>query len=49
MCGYALIYIDSRLKQTLIDPSLVDLYETHLQFTQISNNNPKTKQKIIKI
>jgi hypothetical protein len=27
----------------------VNLYEAHLQFTQISNNNPKTKKKIIKI
>jgi hypothetical protein len=26
----------------------VDLYEAHLQLTQISNNNPKTKKKIIK-
>jgi hypothetical protein len=23
----------------------VDLYEAHLQLTQISNNNPKTKKK----
>jgi hypothetical protein len=27
----------------------VDLYDAHLQLTQISNNNPKTKKKIIKI
>jgi len=26
----------------------MDLYEAHLQLTQISNNNPKTKKKIIK-
>jgi hypothetical protein len=26
----------------------VDLYEAHLQLTQISNNNLKTKKKIIK-
>jgi len=49
MFGYAFIYTDSRLKETLIDPPQVDLYETHLQLTQISNNNPKTKKKIIKI
>jgi hypothetical protein len=27
----------------------MDLYEAHLQMTQISNNKPKTKKKIIKI
>jgi hypothetical protein len=27
----------------------VDLYEAHLQLIQISNNNPKTKKKIIQI
>jgi len=32
-----------------MDLSQVHLYEAHLQFTQISNNNPKTKKKIIKI
>jgi hypothetical protein len=32
-----------------MDPPYMDLYETHLQLTQISNNNPKTKNKIIKI
>jgi hypothetical protein len=49
MFGYAFIYTDSRLKETLMDPPYVDLYEAHLQLTQISNNNPKTKKKIIKI
>ena len=49
MFGYAFIYTDSRLKETLMDPPQVDLYEAHLQFTQINNNNPKTKKKIIKI
>jgi hypothetical protein len=28
-----------------MDPPYVDLYEAHLQLTQISNNNPKTKKK----
>jgi hypothetical protein len=28
-------------------PPYVDLYDAHLQLTQISNNNPKTKKKII--
>jgi len=32
-----------------MDPPWVNLYETHLQLIQISNNNPKTKKKIIKI
>jgi hypothetical protein len=32
-----------------MDPLNVDLNETHLQLTQISNNNPKTKKKILKI
>jgi hypothetical protein len=32
-----------------MDPSYVDLYEAHLQSTQISNNKPKTKKKIIKM
>jgi hypothetical protein len=27
----------------------MNLYEAHLQLTQISNNNPKTKKKILKI
>jgi hypothetical protein len=35
------------LKQTLMDPPYVDLYEAHLQLIQISNNNPKTKKKIM--
>jgi hypothetical protein len=47
--GYGFIYTVSRLKWTLIDPSYVDLYEAHLELTQISNNKPKTKKKIIKI
>ena len=45
MFGYAFIYTNFRLKETLMDPP----YEAHLQLTQISNNNPKTKKKIIKI
>ena len=49
MFGYAFIYTDSRLKETLMDPLRWTLYEAHLQLTQISNNNPKTKKKIIKI
>jgi hypothetical protein len=32
-----------------MDPPLVDLYKAHLQLTQISNNNLKTKKKIIKL
>jgi len=32
-----------------MDPPWVDLYESHLQLIQISNNNPKTKKKIKKI
>jgi hypothetical protein len=32
-----------------MDSPYVDLYETLLQLTQISNNNLKTKKKIIKI
>jgi hypothetical protein len=32
-----------------MDSSYVDLYETLLQLTQISNNNLKIKKKIIKI
>jgi len=32
-----------------MDPPWVDLYEAHLQLTQISNNNLNTKKKIIKI
>jgi hypothetical protein len=47
MFGYAFIYTDSRIKETLMDSPYVDLYEVHLQLTQISNNNPKTKKKII--
>ena len=31
-----------------MDLAYVDLYEAHLQLTQISNNNLKTKKKIIK-
>jgi hypothetical protein len=49
MFGYAFIYTDSRLKETLMEPPSVDLYEANLQLTQISNNNPKTKKIIIKI
>jgi hypothetical protein len=45
MSGYVFIYTDSRLKETLME---VDLYEAHLQLTQINNNNLKTKKKIIK-
>ena len=48
MFDYVFIYTDSRFKETLMDLPQVDLYEAHLQFTQISNNNPKTKKKIIK-
>ena len=48
MFDYVFIYTDSRFKKTLMDLPQVDLYEAHLQFTQISNNNPKTKKKIIK-
>jgi len=32
-----------------MDPPYVELYEAHLQLIQISNKNPKTKKKIIKI
>ena len=32
-----------------MDHPWVDLNEAHLQLTQISNNNLKTKKKIIKI
>jgi hypothetical protein len=32
-----------------MDPPWVDLYEAYLQLIQISNNNLKTKKKIIKI
>jgi len=32
-----------------MEPSYVNLYEAHLQLTQINNNNPKIKKKIIKI
>jgi hypothetical protein len=32
-----------------MDHPYVDLYEAHLHLTQIHNNNPKTKKKIIKI
>jgi hypothetical protein len=32
-----------------MDPPRWDLYEAHLQLIQISNNNPKTKKKILKI
>jgi hypothetical protein len=49
MFGYAFIYTNSKLKETLIDPPLGDLYEAHLQLTQLSNNNSKTKKNIIKI
>jgi hypothetical protein len=49
MYGYGFIYTDSRLKYTLMNPSYMDLYETHLQLTQINNNKPKIKKKIIKI
>jgi hypothetical protein len=45
MSGYVFIYTDSKLKETLME---VDLYEAHLQLTQINNNNLKTKKKIIK-
>jgi hypothetical protein len=32
-----------------MDPPYMNLYEAHLQLTKISNNNLKTKKKIIKI
>jgi hypothetical protein len=32
-----------------MDPPYVDVYEAHLHLTQIRNNDPKTKKKIIKI
>jgi hypothetical protein len=32
-----------------MDPLCGHIYDAHLQLTQISNNNPKTKKKIIKI
>ena len=41
MFGYAFIYTDSWLTETLMDPPEVDLSEAHLQLTQISNNNLK--------
>jgi hypothetical protein len=41
MFDYVFIYIDSRLKETLMDPPEVDLYAAHLQLTQISYDNPK--------
>jgi hypothetical protein len=51
MFGYAFIYTDSRLKKTVMNPpsKYAHLqYEAHLQLTQISNNNPKTKKKLKK-
>jgi len=48
MFSYAFIYTDSRLKETLMDP-LGGLIWIPLTINQISNNNPKTKKKIIKI
>jgi hypothetical protein len=36
------------LNKPLWTPPLVDLYDVHLQLTQTSNNNRKTKKKIIK-
>ena len=49
MSGYAFIYTNSRFKYSLMDPPLGGLILSPLTIEQTSNNNPKTKKKIIKI
>ena len=49
MSGYAFIYTNSRLKINPNGPPLGGLILSPLTIEQTSNNNPKTKKKIIKI